>query len=115
MTEQPAQNQRSYGCTFGCGNPYDYIILDVQSGESQYLCVPCFIKVAADMVEAITSPDNPEVIRAMEELGVISDNLVPGPAAKARGRNAPATSTSPELFAEYDGALTVDDLPEEFR
>jgi hypothetical protein len=113
--DEPAQTQRSYGCTFGCGNPYDYILVMVQDGTTEFLCTPCMIKIAADMVEAITNPDNPAVIRAMEEIGVIADNLVPGPAGKPRGRNAPATATSPDIFDAYDGAVTVDDLSEDFR
>lgn len=116
MSESSApENRRSYGCTFGCGNPYDYILVSVQDGSTELLCLPCMIKLAADMVTAITDPSNETVQQAMQLRGDVFGDQTPGPSGKPRGKNAPATAVDDDLFEEYDGVVTVEDLPDEFR
>ena len=115
MTEQSATQERSYGCTFGCGNPYDYILVDVQSGETLFLCVPCYVKTAADMIAAITDPDNPDVQAAMREAATGEQAPVTGTRVRRRGHNAPATADDPDLITAYDDRITVDELPDEFK
>lgn len=115
MTESDEEAGRSYGCTFGCGNPYDYILIDVASGESQFLCLPCYIRLTGDMVKAVVEGEN-EDVKAWVALGAMAiGDFVPGPKGKPRGRNAPATSGDPDLFEAYDGRTMPEDLPEEFR
>lgn len=114
-SDQPAQNERSYGCSFGCGNPYDYIIINVQDGSVEFLCLPCFVRLATDMVAAVTSPDDPKVIEAMKAAAGNVIELAPGPSGKKRGKNAPAATEDPDLLAAFDDRITVDELPEEFR
>lgn len=116
MTDSPpSAPERSYGCTFGCGNPYDYIVIDVASGETQFLCLPDFVRLAHDMITAVISPDAPEV-QQWVALGAMPDGeSVPGPKGRRRGHNAPATNDDPDLFTAFDEIMTVDDLPEEFK
>ncbi len=115
MTENHAPNQRTYGCTFGCGNPFDFIVVSIADNTVELLCVPCYVKLAADMIGAITDPDNPEIMAKLQM--VANDNVepVPGPGAAPRGHNAPAGTDDPAIFQAYDRVITVDDLPDEFR
>lgn len=110
-----AQNERSYGCSYGCGNPYDTIIINVRDGTTEFLCLPCFVRLASDVVAAMTEADNPDVQAAMAYAAGRPADLVPGPTGKRRGHNAPATADDPDLLAEFDSVITVDDLPDEFR
>lgn len=116
MTDQPTESpERTYGCSFACGNPYDYVMVDVQAGETMFLCVPCFIRVASDMVEAITNPDNPKVQFAITQEGMDAAEAAPGPTAKGRGKNAPAGSDDDDLLEAFNSVITVDELPDAFR
>lgn len=107
--------ERSYGCSFADGNPYDYILVDAQAGEVLFLCVPCFIKQAVDMVAAFTEPTSPEsqAAMALAESGI--GGRVPGPTGRKRGHNAPANSDDADLFAAFDSVITADELGEEFK
>lgn len=115
MTDQPAQIQRSYGCTFGCGNPYDYIVVSVADGSAEMLCLPCYVRLATDMVAAVTDPSDPKVREAMSALAEMPIQTVPGPSGKPRGHNAPATSDDIDDFEAFEDIITTDDLPDEFR
>jgi hypothetical protein len=99
----------------GCGNPYDYILVDVATGDALMVCVPCFIKQAADMVTAFIDPNNPMVAHAMTLSAANGSAQAPGPKGKPRGKNAPADSDDPGLFEAYDSVITADELPEAFR
>lgn len=112
--DQP-QNPRSYGCTFGCGNPYDYIIVSVADGTAEMLCIPCYVRLAIDMITAVTDMDDPTVQEAVKMMAGVQIDQVPGPSARSRGRNAPATATDPDLIDAFDGFVTEEDLPEEFK
>jgi hypothetical protein len=107
--------ERSYGCTFGCGNPYDFILVTVSDGTTEFVCLPCFIKLATDMLSAVMEADNPNVQAAVQWASANGADSAPGPGGRSRGRNAPATADDPDVFAAYDGVISVDDLPDEFR
>lgn len=115
MTDTTGMPERSYGCTFACGNPYDYIIVSVIDNSVECLCVPCYIKLAADMVAAITDPDSPEILAKLQAVAQDNVDSAPGPRGKPRGRNAPAGNYDPDVFEAFDTVVTTDDLPEEFR
>lgn len=111
----PEPLPRSYGCTYACGNPYDVIIVMVNDATTEFLCIPCFIRTASDMLAAITEPDNATVKAAMQ--GAPPADIVPmtGPAPKRRGKNAPATTDDDDLISAYESVMTEDELPPEFR
>lgn len=72
MTDIQAESyERSYGCSMGCGNPYDFVVVTIEDGSTLFLCVPCFIRIAAEMTEAVVNPDNPAV------QDVVADNPAP--------------------------------------
>lgn len=106
---------RSYGCSFACGNPYDYVFVTVADGTTLMLCLPCMVNLASQMVASVVDAENPEVkqILAMDDAG----DTVPmsGPGPRQRGRNAPATNDDPDLLEVFDGVVTVDMLPDEFK
>lgn len=106
---------RSYGCTLGCGNPYDVIVIMVSDGTTEFVCIPCFVKLASDMVAAITDSEDPNVKAAMEWASANPAESAPGPTGKRGKHNAPATNDDPDLLDAYEDIITVDDLPEEFR
>jgi hypothetical protein len=112
---QPAPNTRSYGCTFACGNPYDYIIVSVADGTSEMLCMPCYVKLACDMIAAVTDPGNPRVQAALSAVSDMPINDVPGPSGAGRGHNAPATADDGDLISAFEEVITVEELPEAFR
>lgn len=116
MSEQaPAPAERSYGCTYACGNPYDVIVVLVSDGTVLFLCMPCFVRTASDVAAAILDQDNPE-IRAIAETAAVPDGgTVPGPAPRKRGRNAPAGSDDDDLVEVFDGRILASELPDTFR
>lgn len=104
---QPA---RSYGCTFGCGNPYDFIVIAVTDGTTEFVCLPCYVRLAIDMVTAVASPEDPDVKVALAAVAGLGLVPAPGPSGKPGRKNAPATATDPSVIDEYDSV--IDDLSE---
>jgi hypothetical protein len=111
----PGIPERSYGCTFGCGNPYDFILISVRDGTTEFLCLPDMVRLATDMVDAVTNPDNPGLQEWLSEsLDAIAAPMSGNGAKKGR-RNAPATNDDPELFESFDSVITTEELPEAFQ
>lgn len=98
---------RSYGCTFGCGNPYDIIVIQVADSTTEMLCVPCFTRLALDVVKAITEEADPEVQAALAAWTEVADTIAPGPRGRQRGRNAPATIDDPDIIEQF--SVFIDD------
>lgn len=115
MTDQPAQTERSYGCTFACGNPYDFIFISVQDGTTEFLCVPCFIKLASDVLQAVLGDGIDQNTLAFAMADAHAEQRVKGPASKRRGHNAPTTTSDPDLLEAFDSVVTADELGDEFR
>lgn len=113
--EVPNSPARSYGCTFGCGNPYDFIVVTVSDGTTEFLCLPCYVKLAMDMVEAVTNPDSENVKAAMEMPDIFEAAPMAVSTIKPRGKNAPATTDDEDLIEAFAGVITEDELPDEFR
>lgn len=116
MTETPISPPvRSYGCSWGCGNPYDYVFVSVQDGTVEFLCLPDFLKLAEQIITAVTSPEGKEVMAALADAAGIEQAPMKDKGVKSRGRNAPTNNDDPDLFEAFDTVVTMDDLPEEFR
>lgn len=104
-----AENPTSFGCTFGCGNAYDFVVVNVRDNSTEMLCAPCFCTLASNMIEAAVNPDNPTVVAAMALRQSIAADQVPGPTGRRGRRNPPATSHDPDLFAAYDPSADEDE------
>ena len=115
MSEPADPAPRSYGCSYGCGNPYDYVIVSVADSSTEFLCLPCFVRLATDLVAAVTDPAATKVQVALAEAGYLNTEPVAGPAPKRRGHNAPANNDDPDLITAYEDVITEDELPDEFR
>lgn len=116
MTEPShGAHERSYGCSFGCGNPYDYILVDPFASDTLFLCVPCFIRQAVAMVAAFVDPSSPEAAMAQDMLNMMPSEQAPGPKPRKRGKNPPGEIDDPEIFAAFDSTITVDELPDAFK
>lgn len=115
MPGDTALPERSYGCTFGCGNPYDFIFVSVRDGTTEFLCLPCMVRLASDMVEAVTEPGSDRVKIASGFSAGQESAPMNGTASRGKGKNAPATSLDPELFDSYDSVITEEELPDAFR
>lgn len=115
MSTPPEPLGRSYGCSWGCGNPFDYVVVSVADSSTELLCLPCFVRLATDLVAAVTDPAAAKVRAALEAEGYANLDMTPGPRGKPRGHNAPANTDDPDLITAYDDLVTVDELPEEFK
>lgn len=115
MTVSPDTSERSYGCTFGCGNPYDYVFISVRDGTTEFLCLPCFVRLAHDILSAVTEPDPEQVAQWLKAISPLDPTPVKGSAPKRGKHNAPATNLDPEIFSAYEDVITEDELPEDFK
>jgi hypothetical protein len=111
----PEVLQRSYGCTFGCGNPYDFIFISVRDGTTEFLCLPCMVRLASDMVEAVANPNDDQVAKWSAATAGMMAAPMSGNNAKRGRRNAPATNDDPDLFESFDSVITTEELPEAFQ
>lgn len=115
MSDQPAMPERAYGCTFGCGNPYDVVIVQVVDSTTELLCYPCFVRMASEVAEAMTNPDSPAVRAAVAGAGPVETAPMRGAGPRKRGHNAPAGTDDADVLSAFDRVITADELPEEFR
>lgn len=106
--------QRSYGCSFGCGNPYDYIIVQVVDGTTEFACLPCFVRLASDMVTAVTEGISPDAQAELRELQSAGQAPMSNGSVRPRGKNAPADADDPDLIDVFDSRITAEELPEDF-
>jgi len=101
--------ERSYGCSWGCGNPYDYIIISVADGTTEFMCLVCYLKLAQDMIMAVLNPQDPAVKAAMADLGGIEKAPMTSGRVRKRGKNAPADIDDDDLISAFDSRITDDD------
>jgi hypothetical protein len=103
---------RSYGCTYGCGNPYDFVLISVVDGTTEFLCLPCLINLSVEMVNAVNSPDSPEVQAMLAAAGTVDQAPMTVPGPKPGKRNAPVTAADDDLIQAFDSRLTYDEVAE---
>lgn len=106
---------RSYGCSFACGNPYDYIFVSVADGTTEFCCLPCFVKLASEIVEAVTSGEGVEMMQALAELSQVESAPMRENTTRKRGKNAPVNADDDDVVEAFDAIITEDELPEKFR
>jgi hypothetical protein len=104
---------RSYGCSYGCGRPYDFIVTNVSDMSSLALCAVDFMRTAHDMMVAAMESDNPDVQERLAE-AVLTDVVPFEDNGLKRGRhNAPVEANSADAIAAFDGFVFEDELPDE--
>jgi hypothetical protein len=77
--------------------------------------MPCYVKLATEIIEAVTNPDSEIVKRAMADAGQVEQAPMNGKGPRRRGKNAPTGQEDPDLIEAFDSVITVDELPEAFR
>lgn len=107
--------ERSYGCSFGCGNPYDYVFVSVADGTTEFPCLPCFVKLAADIVAAVTSGEGAEMMAAIQEMSTVQQVPHRGRKQRARGHEAPVNADDDGLIEAFDSRITEEELPDDFK
>ena len=107
--------ERSYGCSFGCGNPYDYVFVSVADGTTEFPCLPCFVKLAADIVAAVTSEPGAEMMAALADMQSVDNAPMNRPSRRKRGHEAPVNGDSQALIDAFDSRITTEELGDEFK
>lgn len=113
MSETPSAPERSYGCSMGCGNPYDFILVVVQDGSTMFLCFPCYVRNAMDGLKAVIETDDPMVKAALEMVPPVDSVPMNSGRVRSRGHNAPADADSDDIIEAFDAFLTEDEVNEQ--
>lgn len=100
---------RSYGCSWGCGNPYDYAIISIGDGTTEFLCLVCLLKLCQEMINAVVNPDDPDVKAAMAEYAALDRTPMTSGRVRPRGKNAPADIDDDDLIEAFDSRVTDDE------
>lgn len=111
----PEPSTRSYGCQYGCGNPFDVILTQIIDNSTLILCLPCFVRTAIEIVDAMTGEVSPEVEAERRELAAMDQPPMTGQRARRGRHNAPVGSDSLDLIEAYDTQIADDELPDEFK
>jgi len=107
--------KRSYGCSYGCGNPYDFIVVTLDGEKPQFLCTVCFIQTAAQMLEAMQNPDNPMIQKLLAEAGEPDEQAPFNDTVPGRGHNAPVEVNDPDAIEAFESFVLEDELPDGFK
>lgn len=105
----------SYGCQYGCGNPYHMILISVIDGSTLFLCMPHFVQTATDVISAMTNGLSPEAEAERQAMNAEQVAESADVTARRGKHNAPAGAEDPDLVAHFDGIVYEDELDERFR
>lgn len=84
---------RGIACSFGCGNESSFVLVDIASSDTSFLCVPCFLHVAENMAEAMLNPDNGMVKQAQSEAPMPEQSAIKLPGEAVRHTTMPDGTT----------------------
>lgn len=115
MSEQPVEPKRSYGCSFGCGRPFDYVLANVEDSEVLFLDVVCFLRLVKDMVDAMVDPEDGAIAYKLAKAGSVEHVPDNSDSVKPSGHNAPIGIGNDDAIEEYDGYVLEDELSDEFK
>jgi hypothetical protein len=82
----------------------------VQDATTQFLCFPCFVRTAADMLDAMINPDDPEVQRRIAEAGTVEQVPMEGRKVAKRGHEAPTDSLDPDAIETFESYVLDDEV-----
>lgn len=100
--ELPAPD-RTYPCSYGCGNQIDVILTQVEDSTTLMLCMPCFILTAQQVLEAMVNPDNPDVKKRISDAGAVN-RATRGKAASSRAKKPEEQDPDdPDYIAPFQG------------
>lgn len=50
-----------HACTWGCGRKYDIVVTQVIDASTLFLCIPCFMSFAHNVMQAMVDADSADV------------------------------------------------------
>lgn len=93
------ENLCKHTCSFGCGNEYEFVVTTCSDSSTQFLCIPCFIGTAVSLVTAVTQPDDPDVMAAVQAFDA---DMVQSPGTRGKKQSLlPAIAQEPD-FSMFD-------------
>jgi hypothetical protein len=97
-----AEMECKHMCESGDGNEYAVILTNVEDSTTQFLCIPCLVGVAMVIVTAMTEPDDPSVIAAVEayDAETVTSRGTRGRKASLMGGHAGAVDDG--IFDEFE-------------
>lgn len=107
--------QMSYGCQFADGNPYHVILVNVMDGSTLFVCMPCFVRVSTEIVDAMTGNLSAEVEAERQAMNAEQVSEPENLRARKGRHNAPAGAEDPDLVEHFDGIVYADELDERFQ
>lgn len=51
----------THACTWGCGRKYDIVVTQVIDASTLFLCIPCFMSFARNVMQAMVEADSADV------------------------------------------------------
>ena len=62
MAEEPQTGEAcTHACTWACGRKYDIVVTQVIAASTLFLCLPCFMSFAHNVMQAMVDADNADV------------------------------------------------------
>jgi hypothetical protein len=63
--DMPTDESCKHVCSMADGNEYEFVVTTCSDSTTLFLCVPCFVGMATELIVAMTEPDNPDVQAAV--------------------------------------------------
>lgn len=101
-TELPAPD-RTYPCSYGCGNQIDVILTQVDDSTTLMLCIPCFVLTAQQVLEAMVNPESPDVKARIADAGPVDRATRARSASAKTKRPEDQDPSDPDYIAPFQG------------
>lgn len=96
-------------CSYACGRVSDMVVTAIADSTTEFLCMPCFTSLAVNVMQAMTEPDSPDVIAAVEAAGDVDyvPNMVFGMEEPMGG--GPPVDSMDDVLDGYSSVVMFDD------
>lgn len=103
MSEPTMAQACTHACSYGCGRMYDCVFTQVIDASTLFLCMPCFMTFARNIMEAMVEADSAAVQEAVAGAD-LSDVMLVDAGAEDDFREYLATRTPDDQF-DFDGSV----------
>jgi hypothetical protein len=100
---------RFIGCEMGDGNTADIVLVNLYTGDSHICCIMHAAELMDAGIRAILAPDDPDVIRAMEQAGDMTQAPVTGSVGFIHTDGSLSTLNELDEFDMDDDAFEISD------
>lgn len=103
MTDVPHAAACLHSCSYGCGRTYDVMVVQVVDGSTMFLCMPCFMSFAHQIMTAMVEETNADVAEVTQNATFDNVTYVDpnAPGYTVRGHSDP----TPEDDFAFDGMM----------